>query len=435
MTGHDDPGVHRRALRAAGIGSVLEWFEFGLYAYLAPIIGAQFFPASDPVLPVLAAFAVFGLTYVARPIGGMVLGHFGDRIGRRAVLSFSVVVMGLATFAMGVLPTYDQAGLLAPALLVGCRLVQAFSSGGEQMGAASFALEHSPKPERGRASGVLSASIAGGYFLGAVLVLGLNLTLGTESMASYGWRIPFLIALPMALYGRYLRSRLSDTPEFEQIRQAKTVSSAPLREALATQSRQMLLVGMGVVPVAVGVIVLIVYIPTFLASYAGLSVPAAVASNAVALLVLMAGMVMAGRLVDRCGTWRVMSWAAVGYVVLAVPAFAVLSTGGFAAAVIGQLILVIPVALSAAALYIGLVDAFPIRVRYSAGSLTYNAVLAVFAGTAPVIATYLVATTGSPLMPGLYIAVLALAALPAIVRLRRTDAVPDPVLPRTENVQ
>lgn len=414
--------LHRRALRAACIGSVIEWFDFGIYAYLAPVLGAHFFPADDPVASVLAAFALFAVAFVVRPLGGVVLGHFGDRVGRRAVLAFSIVAMGLATFAIGVLPTYAAAGVAAPALLLICRLVQGFSAGGEQMGAASFALEYAPKSRRGRCSGMLSASIVTGFLGAAMLVLGMTVALGTSAMDSYGWRIPFLVALPLALFGLYLRFRLDDTPEFQQVRASREVASAPIREAIRTQLRPMGLVFGGVLPFVVGIYLLLAYSPSYLAGGVGLPLPAAIGANALVLVAVILGMATAGRWVDRFGTWRVMSWASVAYIVLAVPGFVLMGTGGVFGAVLGQAVLGIPVTLSGAAIFTVLVDSFPTHVRFTAGSIAYNLAQAGLGGTAPFVATYLVSRFDSPLMPAIYLAALALVTLPVIVAIRRATA-------------
>ncbi|MEV0050607.1 MFS transporter [Saccharopolyspora shandongensis] len=412
--------LSRRALRAACIGSLVEWFDFGIYAYMAPVIAVHFFPSGDTVASLLSAFALFAVAFVVRPLGGVVLGHFGDRYGRRGVLAFSIVSMGLATAAIGVLPTFATVGALAPVLLLLCRVVQGFSAGGEQMGAASFALEYASETRRGRCSGMLSASIVAGFLIAAILVSGLSVVLGSEAMRASGWRVPFLIALPLALIGLYLRYRIDDTPEFCQVRAGQELATAPVREAMRTQLRPMGLVFGGLVPFVVGIYLLLTYSPSYLAHGAGLSLTSAIGANAVVLALVAIGMALAGRLVDRHGTWRVIQWASLGYLVLAVPAFAVMGLGGVLCAVLGQLLLGVPVALSGAAVFTALVDSFPARVRFSAGSIAYNIAQAALGGTAPFVATFLVDRFATGLMPAFYIAALAVLSAPAVLIAQRS---------------
>ncbi|TQM11449.1 MFS transporter [Pseudonocardia kunmingensis] len=415
-----------RALRGACVGSFVEWFDFGIYAYLAPIIAANFFPAAEPTAGLLGAFALFAVAFLSRPLGGIVLGHYGDRIGRRAVLAFSVITMAGATAAIGLLPTFAAAGVVAPLLLLLCRLLQGFSAGGEYMGAASFAIEHAPAGRHGRYAGVLGASVIVGFVVAALFITALTALVGNAGMAAWGWRIPFLIALPLGLIGLYLRSRVSETPEFRALQAATAVVRTPIREAFRTERGAMVrLVGLSL-PFVVGIYLLLTYTPTYLGRL-GVPVGTALLSNAAVLVPVAVGMVAAGIVSDRHGKWPVMVAGTACFLVLPPLAFLVMGAGGVGAAVAGQLLLAVPVAITGGVYFVVLVEAFPVRLRFSAGSIAYGFAQAVFGGTAPFVATLLVARTGSDLAPAWYVTLLAVVALPVALTALRTRPA---VLPR-----
>lgn len=416
------PGSARRALWGACVGSFVEWFDFGVYAYLAPVLAANFFPATDPTAGLLSAFALFAVAFVTRPLGGVVLGHYGDRIGRRAVLAFSVITMAIATFAIGVLPTYASIGVAAPLSLLVCRLVQGFSTGGEYMGAASFAVEHAPDGRRGRYGGVLGGSVLVGFVVAGLGITALTAVIGQDALREWGWRLPFLIALPMGIVGLYLRSRVSETPEFRAVQAGAAVERAPLVEALRTQRRQMMTLAGISLPLVVGIYLLLTYAPSYLVRGTGMIMTTALLANATVLVVVVGGMVATGIATDRFGKWPVMLTGTIAFAVLSPIAFLLMGSGGLAGALLGQLVLGVPVAVTCGAFFIVLVEAFPARLRFSAGSMAYSLAQAVFGGTAPFVATLLFERTGSGLAPAWYVSALALLAVPLVLSARRVDA-------------
>lgn len=262
-----DKPMLKRAVGAAALGNAMEWFDFGVYGYLAVTIGQVFFPSSNPTAQVIAAFATFTVAFLVRPLGGMVFGPLGDRYGRQKVLAFTMIMMALGTFAIGLIPSYERIGIWAPVLLLLARVVQGFSTGGEYGGAATFIAEYSTDRNRGLMGSWLEFGTLGGYIAGAGTVTALHTLLSSEQMLDWGWRIPFLVAGPLGLLGLYMRMRLEETPAFRAYAEEaeKRDHERPgLGELLRVHGRQ-LIVCMGLVLVFnVTDYMLLTYMPSYL---------------------------------------------------------------------------------------------------------------------------------------------------------------------------
>jgi MFS transporter, MHS family, proline/betaine transporter len=219
------PTVLRQVVTASFIGNFVEWFDYAVYGYLATVIARVFFPESSTSTGLLATFAVFAISFVIRPVGGLVWGHFGDKIGRRNALSLSIVIMSAATFCVGLIPGFHQIGYAAPVLLLIIRMVQGFSASGEYAGASAFLAEYAPDRRRGLLTSVVPASTAAGLLFGSLLAALLTAVLSTDQLNGWGWRLPFLLAAPLGLIGRYIRLRLEDTPKFHELERKINVES------------------------------------------------------------------------------------------------------------------------------------------------------------------------------------------------------------------
>ena len=212
-----DEAAVKRAVKAASLGNAMEWFDFGIYSYLAVTIGHVFFPSGNATAQLLSSFATFAVAFLVRPLGGMVFGPMGDKIGRKKVLAMTMILMAIGTFAIGLIPSYAAIGFWAPALLIFFRLVQGFSTGGEYGGASTFIAEYAPDKRRGYFGSFLEFGTLAGYVGAAGLVTVLTTLLGDAAMESWGWRVPFLVAGPLGLVGLYLRLRLDETPAFQKL--------------------------------------------------------------------------------------------------------------------------------------------------------------------------------------------------------------------------
>jgi len=382
---------------------------------MAPIVATLFFAPGDRTAALLGAFAVFAVSFFVRPVGGIFFGYLGDKAGRRNTLAACVVLMSLSTFAIGLLPTYASVGLLAPILLLVCRLGQGFSAGGEFAGAAAFVVEYAPEDRRAWYASVVPGSVVAGLLCGVGTVALLTASLGQDAMATWGWRVPFLLALPLGLVGLYLRLKLEDTPAFRTIEARNTVAAAPIREALRTQWKPMAVLFGFTFPPSVGLYIATAYMPTYLGEAVGLDRGTALLSNAIALFALMLLCPVSGLLADRIGRKPMLTMGCGGFILATVPAFLIVGRGDLLSAVLGQVLLVVPLAFVVASAVVSLVEMFPTRLRYSSGSMAWNLMQMVFGGTAPLVATFLIARSGDILAPAYYVTALSVVATLVVV--------------------
>lgn len=393
---------------AAGIGNLIEGYDLALYGYLALVLAGQFFPADDPTAALLSTFTVFALGFAVRPIGGVVFGHVGDRLGRRTALAGSILLMGAGTTAIGLLGTYSSIGIWAPVLLLICRLMQGLSAGGEIVGATIFVLEHADTGHRGRTVSVNQAAGFLGIAGAALTSLVLTRLLGPVRLAEWGWRVPFIAVAPLAVIGLYLRLRTPDSPAFEAVRATRL--GFPLGIALRTAKRGMLIYGGWLMTVTLGGYLLLGYMPSYLIRVVGLPSTTAFAAGLAAALALAGGLWIGGRLTDRFPLKRIATIAALATALTVLPGFLVINRGGLVAAVAGQAIWAVFVGISGTISALLSVVLFPVRVRYTATAFAHNVVTALFGGTAPYVSTWLVARGGA-MAPAWYLLIAALVGL------------------------
>ncbi|WP_019812241.1 MFS transporter, partial [Saccharomonospora halophila] len=414
------PGTMRRVVTASFIGNLVEWFDYAVYGYLATTIAVVFFPESSATAGLLSTFAVFAVSFVIRPIGGIFWGHFGDRVGRRTALSLSILIMSAATFVIALLPGYAQVGVLAPILLLVVRLVQGFSAAGEYAGASAFLFEYAPRNRRGTFTSVVPASTASGLLLGSVVVTALTATLSAEDMESWGWRVPFLLAAPLGLIGRYIRAKLEDTPEFRALEQQESQVRAPMRETFA-RNWPAILIAFGVTCLnAVGFYILLSYMPTYLSTELGVDDTASFVSTTVALTGYIGSVFVMGRISDRFGRPAMLMTAGVLFVALSVPVFLLLGLSGLVGVTLIQLALGIMLSMNDGTLPSYLAELFPTEVRFTGFAFSFNTANALFGGTAPFIATFLIEVSGSRLAPSWYLALAGAVAVVSLLAARRS---------------
>ncbi|MGV9714199.1 MFS transporter [Gordonia sp. NPDC003424] len=413
------PQVLRRVVAASFIGNFVEWFDYAVYGYLATVIAHVFFPEASASAGLLATFAVFAISFVIRPIGGLVWGHFGDRIGRRTALSLSILIMSTATVCVALIPGYATIGIAAPVLLLIVRMVQGFSASGEYAGASAFLAEYAPEGRRGLFTSVVPASTACGLLVGSLLAALLTASLTTDQLDSWGWRIPFLLAAPLGLIGRYIRLRLEDTPKFHEL-ELREHANAPLRE-LFTGHRRAIVIAFGVTCLnAVGFYLLLSYMPTYLSTELGVSATASFIASSITLTCYIAFIFGMGALSDRFGRKRVLIAASIGFAVLTVPLFAALGAVGLVGIIAIQITLNFLLTMNDGTLPVFLAEIFPTSVRYSGFAFSFNTANALFGGTAPFMATLLIHLTGNKLAPAGYLVAAAMVAMIAMSFARET---------------
>jgi MFS transporter, MHS family, proline/betaine transporter len=406
-----DPGMVRRAIGAAAIGNTTEWYDFGVYAYLATTITKVFFSGLSPTMGTIATFGLFAVSFLVRPFGSLVLGPLGDRIGRKRVLSLTVILMAVGTFAIGVIPSYAQIGVAAPLLVLLARLLQGVSTGGEYGNAMTFIAEYAPDKRRGFLGSWLEFGTLTGYAFGATVATVLSTTLSTEQLLGWGWRIPFLIALPLGAIGLYLRLRLAETPAFEQL--MATERKAPARTEFHTVFVDywpvMLLCSGLVLAWNVTNYMLTSYIPTYLTETLpahgepGAGETAAQILQIVMLVALMAVITFLGRLSDRIGRRRVVMVGCVALVVLSLPSVLLLRAGGQTATFLGLMIMGLTLVCFSSTLPATLPAMFPTQIRAGGLSIAFNVSVSLFGGTTSAVMGSLVAATGDLNWPAYYL--------------------------------
>ena len=414
----------RRAIVGASVGNTVEWFDFAVYGYLAVTLGAVFFPSEDPTISLLSSFAVFGVAFVMRPLGGLFFGPLGDRIGRQRTLATVIILMSVSTFAIALLPGYATIGIWAPILLVAARLLQGFSAGGEFGGASAFIAEYSPDNRRGFLVSWLEFSTLIGFILGSTSVLVLSSVLSEDALTSWGWRIPFLLAGPLGLIGLYIRLRLDDTPEFRALESAGEVSQSPFKETITQNWRPILQVAGLVIIQNAGFYIVLTYMQTYITEQLGFSTTSASLSTVLTLLVGMALIPPLGALSDRVGRKPVLMASCVGFVVLTYPLFLLLNAGSLAGAIAAHVALGALLAVYLSTTIAALTELFPTRVRYGGFSIGYNVSVAIFGGAAPFLATYLISVTGNPLSPAFYLIAAAIATALTLLTIKETARTP-----------
>lgn len=398
----------RRAITAGVIGHFVEWYDYGVYAFVAVYLAVAFFDGSS-LLPVFATFAV---AFFARPFGGLIFGYLGDRIGRQRCLAAVVVLMSASTFAIGVLPTYAEIGLAAPILLLLCRVLQGLSAGGEIAGASSFITEYSPPGRRGLLSSLLPAASAVGLLLASTLMLYMSSNYSKEFMQAWGWRIPFFIALPLGIVGLYLRTRVEDTPVFRELLRNRKVEASPLKASLQKQFKWIAVAFGATLTYGVGFYTVLSYMPSYLKSVVGLQPQQVFGVTAVILIAHIVALPIWGALSDRIGRRPVLLTASVLLVALTYPAFRLIAeNASLGSAMLSGALLSAVIAGGAAPLFAYMAEMFPTSVRASSISVGYNASVMLFGGTAPYIATALIQSTGNPLAPSFYLVAAASGAV------------------------
>ena len=409
----EQPELRRRALAAGCVGNLVEWYDFALYGAFATVIAATFFPGADPAGGLLAAFAVFGVAFLARPAGALLFAHYGDRLGRRRALAASILLMALVTAAIGVLPGHASIGWLAAALLVLLRAGQGVAVGGEYGGSAAFVVEYAPADRRGWYGGWQWATVALGFAAGIATAALLSAALPGPALRGWGWRSAFLLALPLGLVGRYIRLRTEETPGFRAVQRAGVTARAPLAETMRTARRQVA-VGFALVAAVTATFnLLFVFLPGHLATTGRVPLPRALAAALAGLLAAACVAPVAGRISDRVGRRPVLLAGVVALLLLTVPAFSLARQGENGGLLLGYTL--VGLALGTLVPSSFLAELFPTRLRYSGLSLTYGLASAIVGGTAPALATLLVRRTGEGLAPAWYATCVTAVALVAVL--------------------
>lgn len=412
----------RKAVAAAVVGNILEWYDFAVYAFVAAIIAKKFFPAQDDVSALLATFLAYGLGFVARPLGGIVIGRMGDTHGRKFALLVTIFMMAAGTVMIGLLPTYQTIGVIAPLLLVVARLMQGFSAGGEWGGSTAYIVEWAPKGGRGWYGSFQQMSVVAGLLLGSGVAALMNTLITPADMEAWGWRVPFLIGGILGPIGLYMRRTIEETPKYREVT-GEVPSSTPEEDIDRTSPWILALRAIGFTIVwTVCFYVLLNYMPTWTQKYMKLTPQAALWSNTVGLLVLMIAIPFMGHLSDRLGRKPLLLACCAAFIIVPYPALSYLASGqaDYSVLLMMQVFFALLISMFSGAGPAAIAEIFPTKSRSTWMTSGYAVAVAIFGGFAPFISVWLIEKYQSPVAHSFYLIAAAVISMVTIVKLRET---------------
>lgn len=413
----------RRALVGSTFGAVIEWYDFFLYATASALIFPKlFFTDSDPYIATLLSFATFATGYLARPVGAMIFGHFGDRVGRKNALVITLWLMGISSFLMGVLPTSETIGIWAPTLLVMLRLIQGIGVGGEWAGSILLAMEWGDKKKKGFAASMPNAGVGAGMLLSSAVV-GLCISLTGDSFYVWGWRIPFIASLLLLVVGIIIRAKVLETPSFRQVQEGNQVSKAPVLEVLKLYPKQVIYCGLAKMSEHAPFVVFTTFMINYSINNFDISSGYMVNVNTLAGIIMCINIPLFGYLSDKVGIKRMYLVGVITTLLWAFPYIGLMSTGMPVLILVATILSMFPHNIQAGAQPALIAQAFPARLRYSGASIG-SQIPAIFAGgIAPLICTYLVQTTGTIYAIGFYLVFIAILSLVGTILLKNLSSV------------
>jgi metabolite-proton symporter len=416
-----EPEQLRRVALASAVGTTIEWYDYFIYSTAAALVfGSQFFSTLSPASATLAAFATLGVGFLARPVGGILWGHFGDRIGRKAMLVASLVLMGVATVGVGLLPTFDQIGVSAPILLVFLRLLQGLSAGGEWGGAALMAVEHAPEGHRGKYGSYSQVGVPAGLILAQLVFVIIDATMNDQQFASWGWRLPFLFSIVLVGVGLFIRLRIEESPVFRALKTKHVRARLPMIDVLRERPRELVIASVSFIAnTAIGYVFL-----AYLLSY-GTAVLRVSRTTMLVVVIIgsiswLVSIVVSAMWSDRVGRKPVYLVGSVLLVVWPVPFFLLVDTRSTALMIIAVIVLTIGLGASYGPQSALFAEMFEPRYRYSGASFSYAVGAVLGGGFAPLVATALQTSTGTSLSVSAYMVGTALISLVAVLAIRET---------------
>lgn len=411
-----ETSTQRRATFVAALGNILEWYDFTVYAYLAAIVAKLFFPAVDETASLLSSFAVFGVGFLARPLGGFVLGPIGDAKGRKFVLLLTMMLMAMASLVIGLCPSHASIGIAAPIILVLARLVQGFSAGGEFGSAAVFLVEWASPGRRGLAGSSIQLGTFGGALLGSGIVALISSTITPEALEDWGWRVPFIFGGILGIVAMYARRHVHETPVFRKVQ----VMSSPAVSGNGVTKAVIQTIGI-IVLCTVSAYATFVYMPTFTQKFGGLTRPEALWANTIGLVIAVVLIPVAGALSDRIGRRPTMGLSAAGFVLLSVPLFHLLSSGRtFTIVVEVQAIFAVLAALSCAPVPAAISESFATESRTTGVTIASAIAATIFGGFAPFMLTFLIDQTANPIAAAFYVVFAGIVTGVTLLTMRET---------------
>lgn len=403
----------RRVILSCMIGNALEWYDFALYGYFATTIGQLFFPKFSTFASLMATFGIFAAGFIMRPLGGIIFGHIGDKIGRKSALLWSIYLMAIPTTLIGLLPTYEQIGWLAPLLLTFIRLAQGLSMGGEFTGSMIFVVEHAQTGNRGLYGSWVVFSLLLGILVGSAVATSTCYFLSQEDLLNWGWRIPFLLSVAGGFVGTIMRRTVQEPEQFVEAKERHKEHSTPIVELFRFHLKTILYVVTIELTLSIGFYLIVTFINNFLTALLNVDMVTSLMMTTLSMIGMGIVIPISGWFSDRIGRKAVLIPSALAFTFFAYPLFTALE-GGLVSALFAQISLSFIMGSFFAPIPATLVELFPVSVRYSGLSISHSLSMAIFGGSAPIIATALIHFTGNNAAPALYLGIASLIAAIAL---------------------
>lgn len=414
-----DESKSKQAITAAALGNIIEWFDLGVYGYVAYILGKVFFPHADPSTQLIAALATFSVPFLFRPLGGILFGRLGDKYGRQRVLATTIILMTLSTCAIGLLPSYNVIGIWSPLLLLLIKILQGVSVGGEYSGAIIFVAEYAPDRKRGFMGSWLDFGAIAGFLLGASTVSLLSYLMGADSFNSWGWRIPFILSLPLGFIGMYLRHSLEETPVYKKHTSSEDQKKFSLKEIFTTHKRNMIVCIGFVLATNVPYYMLLTYLPSYFSHNLNYGESKGNLIILSVMFVMLFIQILIGFLSDKVGRKPFMFIGSFFLIFLSYPAFKLLNSNLPIAIIGGLAILALSLNMFTGVTASTLPALFPTKIRYSAIAIAYN-VSVIIAGITPTLTAMLVETTHNLMIPAFYLMLFGVVGLITAINIKET---------------
>ncbi len=409
----------KRAVAAASMGNALEWYDFTIYALFAVYIAKNFFPGGDETVELIKSFLAFGLGFLIRPLGAVLLGIYSDKAGRKAALFLTIMIMAAGTLLIAIAPTYAAIGIGAPMIILAGRVLQGFSAGGEVGSAAAFLVEHAPEGQKGKYAAWLQASMAFSNIIGALVAFGVTSLLTEEQVGDWGWRIPFILGLLIAPVGLWMRRSLDETPEFQAaFQKSSPAEHTPLKDIFSKHGRALAVGTAFSVLWAASVYVMIIYMPIYVQRALGFSGSQAFISALIGNTLMAVSCIIAGAVSDRIGRRRTLAITATVLLLAVHPLLWWLhSVPTLPTLIVVQSCFCVMVAGVVGVAPSALSEIFPTQVRSTGMSLAYNFSTTIFGGFAPALLTWLATTSVGSMAPAWYVSAAAVVGLIAIAKM------------------
>lgn len=409
-----------KVIRAAILGTIVEYYDFGIYGYMAVMISTHFFVQGDPTAGLLNTFATFAVAFFLRVPGGIFFGHVGDKFGRKRALTWTILLMAIATAAMGALPTYATIGVWATIMLVLCRCLQGFAAGGELGGANAFVSENAPAKWRAFQTSMVNSGTYLGSLFASLVALVFSTALSAEQVEAWAWRLPFLLSLVIGIIGLYIRNAMDDTPQFEAVQESHEIAKYPVVDLMRNAGGEVVKIIFLGAAITGGYYISSVYAASYLQTAGGHSPKVAFTSTCIALIAGVVTLPISGYVGDRIGRKPVFYFGTVGAAILGVPMFMLMSGDSAGLAILAQTVLFVFVSIVNGVSYATYAEMLRARYRYSGMALSNNVTNMLLGGTAPFIATLLIAKTGNTLAPAGYFVFCAVLSLGTVFFIRET---------------